>query len=246
MNRDVADKRHAALHAVDALAAAKSDARKSRYKVMLYGFGEAAAAGLFAMLTRDDLLSPLEIYIAGNTKPGEQDIRRARLAWEQREQVIVNPRIAVHPITIAEAADYIPSIDLCVVTADRAVHRTADRLQTCKENLPIAHDIAELVKKSEAHFDIVTNLGELLAYVIFKETGCNPFRLSGNAHVDKMRLDALITKHLATQGLQVQRTDGFVVGTHQNPWPVVNNMRIDAGHGYVPLSDRIGLELQKD
>ena len=246
--RKLAEKRQIAHAALDDFARVAHDDLRP-YKVMIYGFGQIAEAGLFFTLARSDILCPLEISIVGYARPDTEKVRRSLLRWEQKEGVIVNPHVPIHPLLTSEVPDVISSIDLCVVTADRVKHRTEDRIATCRGNLPIANDIAQLVRiNDKTHFDIVTNLGELLSYKIWKDTNCDPYRLFSNAHVDKLRLDAFILEYLSSAGMPARGTDAFVVGTHQNPWPVVNDMRVNTGHEYINfgnLGARIQRELQQ-
>ena len=243
--RKLAEKRQIAHAALDDFARVAHDDLRQK-KVMIYGFGQIAEAGLFFTLARSDILCPLEIYIAGYARPDKENIRRSLLRWEQKEGVIVNPHIPIHPLLTSEVSDVISSIDLCVVTADRAESRTEDRIAICRANLPIADDIVHLVRRNDTtHFDIVTNLGELLSYKIWKDTDCDPYRLFSNAHVDKLRLDAFIIEYLTSVGMSVHGTDAFVVGTHQNPWPVINDMRVNTGREYVPFGN-LGVRIQRE
>src|SRR3989338_86371 len=243
--RKLAEKRQIAHAALDDFARVAHDDLRQK-KVMIYGFGQIAEAGLFFTLARSDILCPLEIYIAGYARPDKENIRRSLLRWEQKECVIVNPHIPIHPLLTSEVSDVISSIDLCVVTADRAESRTEDRIAICRANLPIADDIVHLVRRNDTtHFDIVTNLGELLSYKIWKDTDCDPYRLFSNAHVDKLRLDAFIIEYLTSVGMSVHGTDAFVVGTHQNPWPVINDMRVNTGREYVPFGN-LGVRIQRE
>jgi len=219
--------------------------------LMFYGYGQAAEAAVQSIVTRmraNRFRHPIKtIYLVGNDKnklPSDAQKTRWRIELDENQHRIAQPHVTFLNLLTSEVPKYIDNVDLFFLTADCAPPHVEDRIERCRYNRQLIPEVNQLVRSNRRmRVHITSALGEVHAYALADD---NPYRFSAEGQTDKNRLDYLIATTLKSMG-KVERTDAWVAGHHNNPWPVINGMRVDFGDGFVKidgdLEDRVPHEM---
>jgi len=221
-------------------------APQEKCNIMFYGIGEVAERSITSIVeSYDSFRGNLgSIFLAGKGDSEEEQKKLLKDVWLSREEQPIAPQTIIMPVKPEDIQEHLKDTQLFVLTANIAP-ALESRLEMCEYNLPLIDQIMPLLDGFEGHVHVVTNLPEVLSYKLAAETELSPYQISGSCHVDKKRLDRKIADHLRKHGIGIERTEAFCVGYHEDPWPVLNELRIDRGSGLKAVKQEVDPELQR-